>query len=190
MPWRIAGIGLSWRIFWRRANHRRRRFVLPLSRAVGVLGDATNVALLAERAARTSGEEQAAARASLRVLQGKDVHAEMIGAVKGGDAAIQVELILALADRRATEATPVLLQMAASQEASVRTASYRALGELAGAGEGEALVALLAKAAGENSRSWRTRFCAWPGGRTPRPRSRKRSWRNSIRSGTRGSRVR
>ena len=57
-------------------------------------------------------------------------------------------MIQALADRRATEATPVLLQTAASQEASVRTASYRALGELAGAGEAETLVALLVKAAG------------------------------------------
>ena len=116
--------------------------------AVGVLGDAANVALLAERAARTSGEEQAAARESLRVLRGKNVHAEMIGSVKGADAAVQVELIQALADRRATEATPVLLQMAASHEASVRTASYRALGELAGANEVEALVTLLVGAAG------------------------------------------
>ena len=117
-------------------------------RAVGVLGDAANVALLAERAARTSGDEQAAARESLRVLRGKNVNAEMIGSVKGAEAAAQVELIQTLADRRATEATPVLLQTAASHEAAVRTASYRALGELAGAGEIEALVTLLVGAAG------------------------------------------
>jgi HEAT repeat protein len=116
--------------------------------ALGVLGDAPNVALLAQRAARASGEEQAAARASLRVLPGKNVHAEMIGSVKGADAAVQVELIQALADRRATEATSRLLQTAASPEASVRTASYRALGELAGARETEELVTLLAKATG------------------------------------------
>ena len=72
----------------------------------------------------------------------------MIGSVKGADAAVQVELAQTLADRRATEATPVLLQTAASHEASVRTASYRAPGELAGAGEIEALVTLLVGAAG------------------------------------------
>ncbi|MCX5646798.1 MAG: HEAT repeat domain-containing protein [Phycisphaerae bacterium] len=117
-------------------------------KAVGALGDGANVALLTERAARTSGEEQAAARASFRVLRGKNVNTAMIGGVDGGETAAQVELIQALADRHAAEATPVLLQTAASHEASVRTASYRALGELAGADETEALVALLAKAAG------------------------------------------
>ncbi len=102
---------------------------------------------LAERAARTSDDERAAARASLRLLRGKNVHAEMIGRIKGADAAVRAELMQALADRRATEATPVLLQMAASSEASVRMASYRALRELAGTNDVEALVALLVGAA-------------------------------------------
>ena len=133
-------------MFWRRASRRRNRFASPAIKAVGVLGDAANVALLAERAARTSGDEQAAARESLRVLRGKNVHAEMIRRIEGADSAVRVELMQALADRRATEATPVLLQMAASNEASVRTASYRALRELAGASDAEALVALLVDA--------------------------------------------
>ncbi|MCU0915132.1 MAG: HEAT repeat domain-containing protein, partial [Planctomycetes bacterium] len=115
-------------------------------KALGVRGGAANVALLAERAARTSGDEQAAARASLRVLRGKDVHPTMIGRMREPDPAVQGELVQALADRGATEAIPVLLQMAAGDEASVRVASYRALRELAGAGEVETLVALLAGA--------------------------------------------
>ncbi len=119
-------------------------------KAVGVLGDAANVPLLVERAARTSGEEQTAARASLRVLRGGSVHAEMMEAVKDADAAVQVELIQALAERGATEATPVLLQTAESQNVSVRTASYRALEELAGAEQVPALVDLLAQAPGHN----------------------------------------
>lgn len=115
-------------------------------KAVGVLGDGANVALLIERAAVTTGEEQAAARASLRELRGQNVNGEMMASLKEADAAARVELIQALADRSATEATPVLLRAAASREASVRAASYRALGELAGTGEIEALVTLLAGA--------------------------------------------
>ncbi|MBP7051996.1 MAG: HEAT repeat domain-containing protein [Phycisphaerae bacterium] len=111
--------------------------------AVGSLGGAENVVLLAERAAQTSGEEQAAARESLRVLRGKSVHAEMIARVKQADPAVRVELIQALADRRATEATPSLLQTAASDQAPVRMASYRALRELAAASDIGAVVALL-----------------------------------------------
>ncbi len=117
-------------------------------KAVGALGDGENVALLAERAAKTSGGEQAAARDSLRGLRGKNVHTEMIGLVKKGDPAVRVELIQTLADRQATEATPALLQAAASDNASVRMASYRALRELAGAGDVGTLVALLAGAPG------------------------------------------
>ncbi|MEN6575570.1 MAG: HEAT repeat domain-containing protein [Phycisphaerales bacterium] len=115
-------------------------------KAVGVLGDAANVALLAQRAAKTSGDEQTAARESLRVLRGKEVHAAMIRRMAETDSGVRVELMLSLADRRAAEATPVVLQMAGSNEASVRSASYRALRELAGAGDVEALVALLAGA--------------------------------------------
>ncbi len=117
-------------------------------KAVGALGDGENVALLAERAAKASGGEQAAARDSLRGLRGKNVHAEMIGLVKKGDPAVRVELIQTLADRQATEATPTLLKTAASDNASVRAASYRALRELAGAGDVGTLVALLTDATG------------------------------------------
>ncbi len=117
-------------------------------RAVGVLGDAANVALLAERAARASGDEQRAARESLRVLRGQNVQAEMIGRIPKAHPVIQAELIQALAERTATEATPALVRTATSPEASVRAASYRALRELAGAGEVEALVSLLVNAPG------------------------------------------
>jgi HEAT repeat protein len=116
-------------------------------KALGVLGDADNVMWLAEQAARSSDDEQAAARASLRLMRGKNVQAEMIGRIQGAEAAVQAELIQALADRGAAEATPVLLQMAASSEAPVRMASYRSLRELAGADDAEVLVALLVGAA-------------------------------------------
>ncbi len=112
-------------------------------KALGVVGDAANVVWLAEQAARTSDDERAAARASLRLLRGKDVQPEMIGRIKGAEAAVRAELIQALADRRAMEAMPVLLQMAGSESRKVRVASINGLQELAGAEHIPALVDLL-----------------------------------------------
>jgi HEAT repeat protein len=112
-------------------------------KAIGTMGDAANAPWLAEIASRSQGEERTAARQSLRVLHGKDIHAGMIAQLHGESGAIQVELIDALADRRAVEGTPVLLQTAGGSDASVRMASYRALRELAGASEIEPLVAML-----------------------------------------------
>ncbi|HSV99196.1 MAG TPA: HEAT repeat domain-containing protein [Sedimentisphaerales bacterium] len=117
-------------------------------KAVGVLDDGANVALLADRAAQASGDEQAAARDGLRSLHGRNVHDEMIALVKKADPAVRIELIQALADRRATEATAALLLTARSDQASVRSASYRALRDLAGAGDVGALVAMLIDAKG------------------------------------------
>jgi HEAT repeat protein len=117
-------------------------------KAVGVLGDAANVALLAERAGRASGGEQAAARESLRALRGKDIQAEMMGRVEKADSAVRVELIQALADRGATEATPLLLKAIRRGDAAVRAASYRALRELAGAEQIGELVGLLLEVPG------------------------------------------
>jgi HEAT repeat protein len=125
-------------------------------KALGVLGDAANVKWLAEQAARTSDDERAAARESLRLLRGKDVQAEMVGRIQGAEAAIQVELIQALADRGATEATPVLLQTAASSAVSVRLASYRALREFADAQYIPVLVSLFVGAGAQDRPQLRT----------------------------------
>ncbi|HQG48368.1 MAG TPA: HEAT repeat domain-containing protein, partial [Sedimentisphaerales bacterium] len=122
-------------------------------KTVGVLDDGANVGLLADRAAQASGDEQAAARDALRSLRGKNVHTEMIALVKKADPAVQIELIHALADRRAMEATAVLLQTARNDQAAVRSASYRALRDLAGAGDVEALIALLIEAKGGEPKS-------------------------------------
>jgi HEAT repeat protein len=113
-------------------------------RAVGVLGDASSVAFLADRAAKSSGDEQAAARKSLRSVRGKDIPAEMINRIKGADPAIQIELIKALAARNATQAAAVLLQLAVVEQPAVRAAAFTALKDLAGPQEITALVDLVA----------------------------------------------
>lgn len=111
--------------------------------AVGVLGDASHVAFLAERAAKSSADEQATARRVLRTLRGKDIPAEMIARMKSVDSAVQAELIKALAARNATEAAPSLLVLAAAEQPAVRAAALAALKDLAGPQEITALVDLV-----------------------------------------------
>jgi HEAT repeat protein len=120
-------------------------------KAVGVVGDASNVVFLAQRAAQSTGEEQAAARAGLRVLRGKDIPAEMIGRIKGADSAVQVELIKALTARNATDAAPALLKLAADAQPSVRAAAIVALKDLAGPQEITALVDLVVTVSAESA---------------------------------------
>ncbi|NLH15326.1 MAG: hypothetical protein GX455_01985 [Phycisphaerae bacterium] len=111
--------------------------------AVGVLGDASHVAFVAERAAKSSGDEQAAARKVLRTLRGKDIPAEMIARMKDADSAVQAELIKAIAARNVTEAAPSLLPLAAADQPAVRASALAALKDLAGPQEITALVDLV-----------------------------------------------
>ena len=115
--------------------------------AVGVLGDASSVAFLAERAAGTSGDEQTAARQSLKVLGGENINIEMIKQIKDADSNVQIELIQSLADRRATVAASLLLRMAKIGDRSVRLASYKSLRDIAAAQHLKEMVAIVEQAA-------------------------------------------
>lgn len=122
--------------------------------ATGTLGDASTVRFLAEHAARARGAELEAARAALSRCtsgRGEDINSAMVEQLQSVDDAAKVELITALALRNAVEATPAILETASSGSASVRTASYRALRNLAGADDVAALFDLLV-AAGKRER--------------------------------------
>jgi HEAT repeat protein len=113
--------------------------------ALGRLGDAGSVSLLVEHAASGSGSEQLAARASLKMLRGEEINNAMIEKMKKSDAKAQIEIINALTERNATEATPALLATANSDNRQVRMACFKALSELADKNEIPALVDLLVK---------------------------------------------
>ncbi len=119
-------------------------------KAVGVLGDASDVAFLAERAAKSSGDEQVAARKGLRLVRGKDIPAEMIARIKGADPTVQVELIKALTARNATETAPELLKLATAEPA-IRGVAIAALKDLAGPQEITALVDLVVAVSAESA---------------------------------------
>ncbi len=115
-------------------------------KAMGRLGNASSVKLLAEKASGNEDDEQAAARESLNMLRGDDVDLEMIRQLTGADAKVRVELIQGLTARGAEESVPVLLEFAGLRDKSVRTASYRALRELALAEHLDEMVALVERA--------------------------------------------
>jgi len=114
--------------------------------AAGTLGDASTVRFLAEHAAKTRDTELEAARAALQALRGDNINAAIVKYLKSVDDGAKVELITALALRNAVETTPVLLKTAAGGTARVRTASYKALRDLAGADDVAALFDLLVSA--------------------------------------------
>ena len=111
-------------------------------KAVGVLGNAANVALLVERAARTSGSEQAAATESLRTLKGPNVNQALAAELKHGDNTGKAVVCRALLQRNAVEAATALVEVAKTR-ASVRAEALKALRDLAGKGEIRALADLI-----------------------------------------------
>jgi HEAT repeat protein len=122
--------------------------------ATGALGDASTVRTLAEHAAKAQGAELEAARAALSRCtsgRGEDINSAMAEQLKDADDGAKVELITALAMRQAVETTPAILETASSGSASVRSASYKALRNLAGAEDVAALFDLLV-AAGQGER--------------------------------------
>ncbi|HUT47072.1 MAG TPA: HEAT repeat domain-containing protein, partial [Sedimentisphaerales bacterium] len=112
---------------------------------LGRLGDAGSVSLLVDRAISGSSTEQLAARASLKMLRGKEINNAMTDRLKKSDSKAQVVIIDALTERNAAEATSALLATANSDDRQVRLACFKALSELADKNEISLLVDLLVK---------------------------------------------
>jgi len=112
-------------------------------RAIAVLGNASNVELLAETAAE-GGDAGRAAGDALERLRGAGVASALIEIVEGGgEPAVRAQAIQALSARGEPTAVPALLGAAKDENASVRNASYRALGSLAGEEDEEELPAMV-----------------------------------------------
>jgi HEAT repeat protein len=110
-------------------------------KALGALGGAADVPLLAGKAATDSKLEKGAARLSLVRLRGDDVNQAIVSALAEGKPNVRVELLGVLAARGAKETLPTVLASAEDPDASVRLAALGALRFLAD----EAQVAMLVK---------------------------------------------
>jgi HEAT repeat protein len=105
---------------------------LAALRALGSLGDKTDVSQLARTLSTGAEAEKAAARAGLIRLQGQGINAAIAAELKPATPPLRVEIVRLLTTRRAVDNVPDILTLAKCDDAEVRAAAMVALGELAG----------------------------------------------------------
>ncbi len=121
--------------------------------AVGKLGDATSVGFLVEVATKNDDAgEKAAALGSLARLRGNGVDEAIVKSMQKSQPEVRANLIEVLFERNAESAVGAILKEAASPDAKVRTAAFKALGRLANEKDLPALVKLLVDLPGESGR--------------------------------------
>jgi HEAT repeat protein len=123
-------------------------------KAVGQLGDASSVGLLAQTAAATKGAEQKAARESLYRLRGpkieqairvgmQTVDGTILMSIPKAEPKTKVELIKSAGERNISAGVSVLLKAAKDSNRKVRVESFKVLKIVAGPEHLPALVELL-----------------------------------------------
>jgi HEAT repeat protein len=115
-------------------------------RALGQLGDASSVSLLARAAATTTGDEQKAARDSLYRLRGTKVDKAILAGIPKAQAKTKVELISSVGERNIYTGVSTLLKTAKDSDRKVRVESFRVLKVIAGPQHLPALIELLINA--------------------------------------------
>ncbi|MFP4055746.1 MAG: HEAT repeat domain-containing protein [Candidatus Brocadiia bacterium] len=110
--------------------------------ALGTLGDASTVPLLA-KAAAAGGAEGKAAGQSLDRLRAPDVDQAVLSELKDAEPKVQVALVQSLAARRVEKAIPRLLERARAEAPEVRAEALKALGQVGSEQTLPALVKLL-----------------------------------------------
>ncbi|MGA2798594.1 MAG: HEAT repeat domain-containing protein [Thermoguttaceae bacterium] len=119
-------------------------------RALGFLGEAGDVPLMAQSLTAGGETEKTAAKRSLEQIRAEGVDEKIVGELKAAtDPRRQTALIEIVQRRKATATVPILLNLAVSDKADIRAAAMQALGQLAGAEDIPNLVkALLATESG------------------------------------------
>ncbi len=100
--------------------------------ALGSLGELADLQILLKLLTDGSQAEQAAARSSLTHLPDESLSKAIVAEMQGLPTALRVTLIEILADRRAFDTIPDILNMALESDPSIRAAALTALGKRAG----------------------------------------------------------
>ncbi|MDI6448803.1 HEAT repeat domain-containing protein [Anaerobaca lacustris] len=122
-------------------------------RAVGQLGGAEEVSMLAQRAAQSRGQEQKAARDSLYRLRGSEVNATIVKTLTTAAPEVKVELIRAVGERNIIDAVATLLQAANDEDRRVRLESLKVLRVVADPKTLPALIDLTLRLTGQSDRT-------------------------------------
>ena len=119
--------------------------------ALGNLGGDKDVPLLVVIA--TAGESaQPAARQALTLIHRGNPNKMLLSLLSGSKPEMQVEIIRALSNRSAVEATPQLLQLARQTDDPVRQAAFQALARLVDQSQLDALVQLIGQMTTDDAR--------------------------------------
>lgn len=110
---------------------------------IGPIGNTSTVPLLAAIASGDDPAEQAAARASLARIPGKDVDQAVNDGIASAPTKVKRELIRAAGDRGATAAAPALMVTARDSDNDVRRESLRALHDVGTGSQIPGLVTLV-----------------------------------------------
>jgi type 1 glutamine amidotransferase len=121
--------------------------------ALGKMGDASCVILLAKTAAKTKGVEQDTARESLYRLRGLKINETILAHIQSAGPEIKVELICSTAQRNMYIAAETLLQTALDSDSRVRVESFKALKVVADRKYLPTLIDLLVNVRGEAERN-------------------------------------
>jgi len=126
--------------------------------ALGRLGDASCIQLLAGTAGESSGIVQQAARESLYRMPGQDVDRAIVKALPTASPPIKVELLRAIGERGTREASPALAEAIRDPGPEVRREALKALREVGTEGDLPALLAFVASTEepGERTEAART----------------------------------
>jgi len=109
-------------------------------KALGDLGDESNVAMLAGTAAATSGAVSNAARESLYRMRGPKIDEAILAEIPSADPKVKVELIRSTSERNIAAGVKTLLKTTADSDRKVRIESFKALKTVAGQKDLPALV--------------------------------------------------
>lgn len=123
-------------------------------RALGSVGDATSVPALAKAVGAADAGERAAAASALRRIAGDHVDAAISQEMMKAPAKAKVELIRALADRKAASTTLDMLKAAQDKDGSVRGEAVKALGQMGDPNSLPQMVQLLLKADANEQSAW------------------------------------
>lgn len=135
------------------ARSQDERVRIAALKALGRLGSAADVELLARHAVSGSAAEKHSARRSLIQLGGDDINTTMVKLAQEGERELRVELLQTLAARKAiAETGPVLLKFTRDRDAAVRVAAFQAAEVLATGGQAEDLVQSLCAAGSDTER--------------------------------------
>jgi HEAT repeat protein len=121
--------------------------------ALGTLGDASTIPLLATTATSQTATDQTAARHALATLHRGDITAALVAHLPTSSPAAQIEIARALSSRADPSAVPALLQLARNTEPGTRRAATQALGTLVDAAHLEALLCLALDTPDESTRT-------------------------------------